>query len=319
MSTNQTPPISEPITDAQKAKWEQIWNDLLRKHGGNKRRLQRIIGNPNFVPTVVGAMNDCGLGDEFAGEKVEPNSEYDYDIRALPGSDEQIAKQMVAMQLKGVVEVIRFTVQENLHPEADGFGAVPSITDLGKIWGIDDPLGEGFGQVLEKILRFMRDQRGCAFRNSREGELTKDHVRLFWRTKMAWQQLEALVPAENGRVRFFVIPINSGKKYQGFSYRNARTDAFDIDALPLDPVSVTALLLSWPERLEHQFKVMVHCSGAEYSWNADGKWSWGCIFRFDQNRFDDSALIFDACLIRDTLSGCCGTAVAFPGVLQVAD
>lgn len=313
MSTIQTPPINEPITDDQRAKWEQIWNDLLRKHGGNRRRLQRIIGNPSFVPAVVGAMNDCGLGNEFAGEKVKSNNDFGYDIRTLPGTDEQIVKQRETMELESHVEVIRHTVQEHLHPEADGFGAIPSITDLGKIWGIDDPLGDGFGQVLDRMLGFMKKRRGDRFVNNRDGELTKDHVRLFWLVREMWQQLEALVPAEEGKLRFFIIPMNFGKKYQGFSPRNARMDALDIDAMPLDPVSVTALLLSWPERQEKYENSVIDCSGAEYSWDADGEWSDVCDFDFG-----DSELRFYAYDAAYAYDGC-GTAVAFPGVLPLAD
>lgn len=300
----------EKITDGQTAQIKSLVEHALRKSGVGKDGAQLIITRGDDLKDRMTAIfEELGIENQYADEKVDPDTDFSYDLRTLPGTDEQIAKQLEAMGLKGKVEAVRCTVQEHLYADAEGFAVVPSLTDLGKRVNMADPLGDDYGTLLEAMLGFLSMQRTSAkFTNYRAGELTKDHVRLHPEARRHWEQLEALTEAEDGKVRFFIIPVNFGSKYQGYSPRNARTDALAKGTMPLDPVAVAAILLGWPEWQEKWENSAIDCSGAEYSWDADGEWTRVCYFHFY-----DSELEFYA---RD--AGCprggCGTAVAFPGV-----
>ncbi|HUD20679.1 MAG TPA: hypothetical protein VMQ44_01260 [Candidatus Saccharimonadales bacterium] len=303
---------AEPITDGQTAQIKTFVEHALRKSGVGKDGAQLIIARgDDLKDRLTTIFEELGIENEFADEKVEPDTDYSYDIRTLPGSDEQLAHQLERLELKGI-EAIRITVVETMGEGAEGFGAIPSLTDLGKLWGIDDPLGAGYGQVLERLLGYLKTTRDGKF-YSYLSDFGSDYVRLHSQARRIWERLEQLQSAEEGKIRFFVVPINFGHKYQGFSPRNARTDALAKGTMPLDPATVAALLLGWSKWQEKFENLVVDCPGAEYSWYADGEWTISCYFIFNDGRLKFNA--YDAGIPYDR----CGAAVAFPGVLQIAD
>lgn len=198
--------------------------------------------------------------------------------------------------------------QGEITDKADGLMAIPSLLDLGLMYGVEDPLGRGYGQLLEKVLAKLGKERGGKFYNYREGQLGPDRIRLHEDVRKLREELENAVPYIEQKVRFLIVPVSTGRHYQGFSPRNARVDALELGGLPLDPITVAMILIAWPERLNKYPQTVIDCPGAEYSWNAGGEWTGSCYFDFSGGRLRFSAGG------ADSPDGDCGAAVAFPGV-----
>ena len=182
----------------------------------------------------------------------------------------------------------------------DGMALVPKLSALARIFGVDDPYGSGYGELLEKVLDIIGGKR--SFYNYRNGVLGSNYLRLHDEVR---SKLEALESEADGDV--LVVPISFGNLFAGYSARNARHTALGKGQLPLGSVQVACLLLSMSERLVSYDDLWIDCPADEYNDDADGEWSYSPCFDFS------GRLRFIASW-SDGAYGRCGSAVAALGV-----
>ena len=294
-------PEQEKATDAQFAQVKSFVEAALRKSGLDKASVQRLImRGDELKERLTPIFCELGADNEYADEKTAPNPQWSYDTATLPTTKKQIENLRTVLGVKPAI----VPWQGETPSEADGLIAVPSPSDLGAAFKIADPLGDGYGPLTEKCVELLGASRP-KFTNYRKGKLTKRHLRLHAAVKARWQQLEATTPAEEGKVRVFLLPVNTAQFYQGFSPRNARMDALgNVNRLPLGPAEVACILIAWPERLVRYEQVFIDCSGAEYSPGGDDDFEHVLYFGFgdDELKFGYSAA--------GSSSGYYGSAVA---------
>lgn len=307
MTVTQSLITPQAPSEAKIAQVLDLVRDRIRKSGIGDDGLQAIIeAGGEFqqdLDPILGKFADRARkqGNEYSDERDKPNPAWSYDTATLPTTKKQIQNLRKALGIKPII----IPWQGETPPEADGLIAVTSLSDLGAAFKIADPLGEGYGPLIEKTVELL----GASvpkFVNYRKGALTNRHVRLHAAVKARWEALEAREPAVPRKVRVFLLPVNTGKLYQGFSPRNARMNALDsTNRLPLDPAAVACILIAWPERLVRYEQVFIDCSGDEYSPGGGG--SFGCVPYFC---FRDGALKF-GCYDAGSPRDYGGTAVAF--------
>jgi hypothetical protein len=300
----------EKITDAQLAELKTMFERTARGAAPTKVGGQNLISRWNQVEKQLRPiLEQLAITNPYEKEKVNPSSDWKYDTSTMPNIETQVARIMGSLIGVGPVGIGHAPAwQSELPDKADGVIAIPSLLDLGKMFEIEDPLGAGYGKLCEKALECLNKARGGKFYNYRQGQLTSDYIRLHEEVRQRREELENAIPYVEQKIRFLLLPVSTGRHYQGYSPRNARTDALELGALPLDPVTVAFMLIAWPERLSKYYQTIIDCSGCEYSWDADGWWSSVCYFYFNDGRLKFYA--YDAARPDD----CCGTAVAVPGV-----
>jgi hypothetical protein len=181
---------------------------------------------------------------------------------------------------------------------ADGIAILPTLISLGRLWDIKEPHQAGYGRILEQhVLGAIAQSR--PFQNYRAGELTESYIRV------NAEVLELLIPLEEEAERqgfnCLALPVNLGnwQTRDTYSPRNARGQALHLppSRLPLGSVQNGCLLLAMPDRLTAYEQLWMWCAGDEYSWEADGYWSFCPYFRFDgaQLRFnaDGADFVYD--------------------------
>jgi hypothetical protein len=300
----------EKSTDAQFLELKTQFEHTARVAAPTKTAAQNLIARWNEAKKLIlPILEQLAITNPFEKEKVSPNGDWRYDTATLPNLDTQVARIMGALTGVGPVGIGHAPAwQGEITDKADGLTAIPSLLDLGKMLEVDDPLGAGYGQLLEKVLDRLSAARNGKFYNYRKGQLGPNYVRLHEGVRQRREELENAIPYVEQKIRFLIAPVSTGRHYQGYSPRNARIDALELGALPLDPISVALMLVAWPERLNKYPQTLIDCSGCEYSWDADGEWTRVCYFYFDVSELEFDAR--DAGLPRDG----CGAAVAFPGV-----
>lgn len=300
----------EKSTDAQFLELKTQFEHTARTAAPTKKAAQNLIARWNEAKKLIlPILEQLAITNPFEKEKVNPHKDWRYDTATMPNLDTQVARIMGALTGVGPVGTGHAPAwQGEITDKADGLMAIPSLLDLGKLLDVDDPLGAGYGQLLEKVLDRLSTARNGKFYNYRKGELGPNYIRLHEGVRQRREELENAIPYVEQKIRFLIAPVSTGRHYQGYSPRNARRDALELGALPLDPISVALMLVAWPERLSKYPETVIDCSGCEYSWHADGKWTHVCYFDFYDGELEfyarDAAYPF----------GLCGTAVAFPGV-----
>ena len=279
-------PMSIPPTDEQIGQIRDLVGHAIRKVKMSQHAAQALVQDgagfqKKLTPILRGY--DRMLKQQrnpYFGECVKPNQNWSYDPATLPSTDLQATAATATFGLQAITPVlVEYT--RVMPRRADGRIIVPSLTDLGRVLGIADPLGKGYGPMTEKLVNLLGAMQP-QFNNRRRGMLTERHMRLHEQVRARWEQLEQQFPAKNPTdFRCFVLPVNSGSLYQGYSPRNARTDALLKSWLPLGPVEVAWMLAAWPKRLAVKTHTCIDCSGAEYSPDADGQFDYVlsfCVF-----------------------------------------
>lgn len=287
-----------------------MFERTARKAAPTKGAAQNLLGRwGEAEKAILPILEQLAITNPFATEKVNPNRDWKYDTGTMPNLDTQVARIMGSLTGVGPVGVGSAPgwVGE-ITDKADGLMAIPSILDLGTMFEVEDPLGRGYCQLLEKVLACLDKDRRGKFYNYRNGQLGPNYIRLHEEVRRRREELENAIPYDKGKIRFLILPVSMGRHYQGYSPRNARADALELGNLPLDPVTAAFLLIAWQERLSKNSQTFIDCPGCEYNWDADGEWSYVCCFRFGDSRLGFFAV--DA----GGAYGICGAAVAFPGV-----
>lgn len=156
---------------------------------------------------------------------------------------------------------------------ADGISVIPKIAYFGRFFGISDPYGSGYSQIVEHVLYLV--SKSGPFYNCCESKLGERCIRLDEEVKTLLRQKEEETP---GNV--LVLPFNFGSIYAGFAPRNARWEAMHNNQLPLGAAQIGSLLLTMPERLIACENLFIDCPADEYNWDTDGEWSRCTCFSF---------------------------------------
>jgi len=301
-----TTPVTEEtaVTDGQKKELRRHIEEAIEKSGLDKDGIQRVLARGGeFQSANVELLCKLGRPEEnpFKDEKVSQSYYYYPQGWAVPSIvelKERTAKLFEGIDLSHVDELAgSITVPAN----ADGIALIPKIAYLGKLWGIEDPYGSGYCQVVVKVVELLGNSR--AFYNYREGELGENYIRLHEQVKHLLKQKEDETPGD-----VLVLPFNFGNLYAGYSARNARWESLHSAQLPLGSAQVGCLLLVMPERLVAYENLFIDCPGDEYNWGAGGGWSHYPYFYFRDDQLEFYADYSDGA------SGGCGSAVAFRGV-----
>lgn len=301
----------KPVEDAQvghfRIKVMEVVEPMLRAAGYDKLQAAFSVGSK--MKELLDGAQALAIQfldlNPFAGEVVEPDADWNYDNITLPPPEDQITKQLAALGLSSVQAIL--VRSENTSTEnADGLMAIPFLTDLGTIFGVEDPLGTGYGSLGEEVFEKIAAIR--AFYNYLVGQMNEHYVRLNADARERLQTLESKTQPEEGKLRFHILPVSMGASLAGYSPRNARVTALLSNRLPLGFVQIACLLLGWPERLNAYEQSWIDCSADEWDWGAGGRWT-GCPYF----RFYDGRLKFDA-RVADGANAYYVSPVASPGV-----
>ena len=133
-------------------------------------------------------------------------------------------------------------------------------------------IAKNYHEALEKILEIIGKTR--SFTNWRKGELGPKRLKLTERTKAGLAMLSAKYEGD-----YFLLPAQFGLTYRGKSVQRTRV-LYTPTEFGNDPLSVGAMLVTHPERLQSSNDLFIDCPGAEYDYNADGSFDYAPIFNF---------------------------------------
>ncbi|MEK7611179.1 MAG: hypothetical protein AAB486_02255 [Patescibacteria group bacterium] len=270
-------------------RWLENFDFLLRIGNGTIPR--------ELLVKVIGEM-----ANPFAREKTEVRYFYPKGWSPTTIFDQQKVLQDFYPYLDAshVVEVAKGIA---VPQAADGLFIIPKLSRVAVELGIENPYGEGYGQMLEStVLAHLARQR--QFHNYRAGELTADRVRMRQLAIDAIAKLEKEQPGD-----FLVLAAQTGQKWGGYSPRNARWEMErGTTEFPLPAWVVGHVLLTNPKRLENLEKyehLAIDCSGDEYRSGGGAEFESGLCFCFSGGR-----LRFYRRWLGDA-SGDCGSASGF--------
>jgi len=216
------------------------------------------------------------LINPYASEVTESNYGYPaaYKSRNMAGQVETLQKIYKDFHLDAS-HVVSVAASIKLPEGAELLQVVPKLSVIAKAKGIRDPYGDGYGKSLELMLAAI-SASGRAFKNYREGALTKKHVRLLASTRKVLIKLERETPGD-----FLVIPIQSGLLYRGSSVRRSVWEIeHSSNQWALPSWVIGHHLLTHPERLTSNGDLFIDCAGDEYSPDADGGFTCYLCFSF---------------------------------------
>ncbi|MBI2590337.1 MAG: hypothetical protein HYW33_00445 [Candidatus Blackburnbacteria bacterium] len=255
-------------------------NELILRESDPHRFIQNLLGNWGAVQKVGrGELSQsaveaavAGGVNPYASEKVRPVLSYPRGYRPIATLDQVTAFSAKLGQLDDS-QIVRLATSL-VEAAADGIYLVPKPSVLAIRLGISDPLGEGYGQLLEQgPLAALSGQR--PLRNWREGKMGPDRLRVLASTKAAIEQLEAEQEGD-----FLVIPAQTGKLYAGYSVRNSRWEiehAADPAQWALPAYCLAWMLFANPHRLEKNEHLAIDCPGDEHRPSPDAV-SGSCLF-----------------------------------------
>lgn len=217
--------------------------------------------------------------DEFADEE-EP-SEYGYPseftVRPIREQVDALVALFPGLSLGGTMEYL-----ETLPPVpagCDGYFAVPKLEVVARLICPEekDPAVQ-YCRAVEYVLGKLAEAR--TFKNWRDGEIDKEHLRQHSRTV---EMLAKLAESQPGDI--LIIPGQLGIRHRGKSVRRVRI-VFTSNEFGFGAFAVGCILLTNPGRLGTGDELWIDCPGDEWSFEADGRFGKAPIFVFgDELRF----------------------------------
>lgn len=246
---------------------------LIRKLGDFKSAARKII-------IEVGGMR-------YRSEKVPSN--YGYTIVVKPVCEQLLMLKNFplfrGLDCSQALNCSKALVQ--LPEDAEGNFVYPW-------WGT---VGKTYAEATEKVVQEL--VRVHNMKNWLEKHLTEKHLRQYDPTRQALEAIRASQPGD-----FQVFPAQFGMLHRGESVRLVR-DILLPKEFGLGPYEVGIMLLTHPERLDAYEKLFIDCPGAEYDYDAAGRFPRAPYFDFhDGRRHFDSYSV-------DYPSDRCGSASAF--------
>ena len=216
-----------------------------------------------FQEGIMVLIRELTSPEQYADEEVA--SEYGYpkgfQIRSVAEQVKTLLKHFPNFDASHVQEL----ASGNLPEGAEGWAVIPKPDKVGKNYH------EALGILIDLIAK---DRK---FKNWRELELTKKHLRLANKTAESHAKLNEQ-PGD-----FWVVPFQFGIWHRGKSVRRARV-CFTDNEFGLGAYEVAVLLLTHPDRIQPNH-LNIDCAGVEYAPSADGdffaclSFGWGYSFR----------------------------------------
>lgn len=273
---------------------------------------QAVIENSDILSMLFSARNLKGADraklrkilsalreNPYAEEKADSERGYPKDYRPTAPSTQYNKLHKLYPKFDGthIPEITR--ALGRLRQGEELYQVAPKLSAIARLHNIEDPFGTGYGQCLEIMLEHM-DEAFRNFVNYRKGKFSDKYVRLLTETREYLEKLEVETPGD-----FVVIPMQSGKRFAGYSVRNARIEIDNIDEWALPAWIVGHHLLTHPKRLPSEGFLNIDNGGDEYSPNADGQFTFSPCFIFW-----DGYLGFGSGWT-DSVSSDCGSASGF--------
>ncbi len=266
------------MVDVTLAQWEQFIG-FLRKEDDPKQFMQNLLSNWGAVQVLGRGKIDQATFQSVIREVVNPFADEKTEVRYFypdgwkpTGVEEQLAVlQGFYPDLDGS-HVVEIASGITVPDDADGLFVVPKPNSVAVKLGVENLYGEGYGQLLETtVLAHLASQR--KFHNYRAGVLTQDRVRM---RQSAADTIRKLEEEQTGD--FMVFPAQTGKKWGGYSPRNARWDMErGTTEFPLPAWVVGHIVLTNPKRFEKNEHLFVDCPGDEYWFEGDAEFAY-CLF-----------------------------------------
>jgi hypothetical protein len=271
------------------------------EHNFGRTEIQRLvenadalvqIGNGTLTREVISQIIEQVV-NPFVKEKVEVRYFYPDGWKPTTVEEQLAGLQGFYPDLDGS-HVVEIASGMEVPEDADGLFVVPKPSSVAAKLVIENPYGEGYGQLLEStVLAHLASQR--KFKNYRAGELTPDRVRVRQSAADAIRKLEDETPGD-----FLVFAAQTGKKWGGYSPRNSRWKMERGTAEFALPAWVVGhIVLTNPTRLDKNEHLFIDCPGDEYRFEGEVEFG-GCLcfyFGDGQLRFDDGWLViaYDFC------------------------
>ncbi|OGH68072.1 MAG: hypothetical protein A3C15_00820 [Candidatus Magasanikbacteria bacterium RIFCSPHIGHO2_02_FULL_50_9b] len=236
-----------------------------------------------FKDAVAVADND------HANEEVPSTHRYPLDYAApKPIADQVAILRRYFPQLKTWNESL---AQQQVPAGAEGNFAIPR-------WQLIAPT---YNEATQLVLGKLSEQRSGKFVNYREGQLGPDRFRETTQKAKAFE----VIGREQEGSDILVVGAQFGITHRGKSVRRVRALTKRGRQFCLGAFEVGIMLLTHPERLQHDDGLWLDCPGDEYSFDAGGGFRGAPYFGFRGGR-----LRFDAIDVSDA-SVDCGSASGF--------
>jgi len=282
---------------------------FLLREDDPKGFIQNLLSNWGAIQAIGRGEIDQATFQSVIREVVNPFVKEKTDLRYFypkGWKPTSVEKQLKVLQgcypeLDGS-HVTEIAAGITIPEDADGLFVVPKLSSVAAKLGIENPFGEGYGQLLEStVLTHLASTR--KFHNYRAGELTADRVRMRQSAADALRKLEGETPGD-----FLVFPAQTGKKWGGYSPRNARWEMERGTTEFPSPAWVDGhIVLTNRKRLEKDEHLFVDCPGDEYRFGGAAEFRSCLYFLFDGGRLE----FCDRWL--DDARGGCGSASGFSG------
>lgn len=290
-------------TEEKLGRIADLVKDVIRKRCGiSDRGAQNLIERGGdfqtaLVPIICQMARE---GNPYAIEQVRISCSYSEDY-IIPSIAEQILYLKTAFSGLNLTGAEAIAKQIMAPKTSNGSRIIPKLSALGRIFGIVDPYGSGYGQLVQKVLDAIAQTR--KFNNYRKDKLNEENIRLNAEVRIRLEKLEAADQND-----FLVLAINFGDWKTGFTYspRNARWQALNVNRqLPLGSAQIGCLLIADPGRLIACNELSIDCPADEYCWHVPGEWL-DCLCFY----FDNSSLVLSAGNA-GSATICYGSVVAF--------
>lgn len=187
----------------------------------------------------------------------------------------------------------RIGKNQKLLEGADGNFVVPKLSRVAATLGIQDPFGEGYGQLIWRLMYFLSTQYP-EVRRPKEEEFTTDRFRLRDSTRRVLLEMEQSVPGD-----LMLISAQTGQKYAGVTADVVRRQVENSEKEFLLPLWVVGhILLTNPRRLVNYWSLGIDCVGDQCWHDGDPEAfylvSYRQGLRYAKKRSDVSSLRFGA-------------------------
>lgn len=150
--------------------------------------------------------------------------------------------------------------------EAEGWFAIPK-------W---QSIAPTYCEATEKVLSMLRQNRNDNFNKYfDEGTLGPDRLRQTAKSEILFEELSKDQEGHD----VLIVPAQFGLRYRGNSVRSVRKELNENEA-GLGIFAISIMLLTHPERLQHQDDLWIDCAGDEEAQNSNGDFSRAPYFRF---------------------------------------
>lgn len=238
----------------------------------DKTGAQRLIEHGDEFETaiaelVVAKTRELSLSNQFANEEVPSNYGYLSGYKKPKGMTEQT--NLLRQLFPGIGFADEQLATRDLPKGAEGYFAIPR-------W---ETLAPTYGEAVQKVLDMIKKTRNGKLYNYCEGKLGPQYLRQHAKTSKAFQ---VLGDQQKG-YDILVVPCQFGLRHRGRSVRRAR-EVMIASEFALGAFANGIMILTHPERLQHDNDLWIDGGGDEFSPDAGGRFDFAPSFVFDGGR-----------------------------------